>query len=69
MQEKDEFELNSEASFFEAIRCANIPDIVKFFRDENLKPWDFVYEDEFSGNKILPTKNNFYQIKFVIFKN
>jgi len=49
MQEKEEIISNSEDHFFEAIRNANIPEILKFFRNENLKPWEFLYEDEFTG--------------------
>lgn len=52
MQEKDDIELNSETLFFESIRNANIPYIVKFFRDEKVKPWEFLYEDEFSGKNL-----------------
>jgi len=59
MKEKEEFELNSEKLFFEAIRDANIPDILKFFRDEKIKPWEFLYEDEFSGNLIKKLKIHF----------
>ncbi len=66
MQEKDEFELNSEAIFFEAIRSANIPDIVKFFRDENIKPWEFLYEDEFTGEKIKIIKTFFQTNLFFV---
>jgi len=50
MQVKDDLEMFSEESFFEAIRNANIIDLVKFFRNENIKPWEFLYEDEFNGN-------------------
>jgi hypothetical protein len=69
MHEKEELELNSEALFFEAIRNANIPDILKFFRDEKIKPWEFLYEDEFSGNLIKEIKNTFHEILKIIYLN
>ena len=50
MLEKDENTNNSEFTFFEAIKKSNIPEIVKYFRNENLKPWEYLDEDEYTGN-------------------
>ncbi len=38
--------------FFEAIKSENIPDIVNFFRNENLEVWKFREEDEYTGKNI-----------------
>ena len=50
MQEKEESEKNLENNFFEAIKNSNIPEIVKFFRNEKIEPWEFLYEDEYNGD-------------------
>jgi hypothetical protein len=39
--------------FFEAIKSENIPEIVKFLRDEKIKAWQYREEDEYTGKIIF----------------
>lgn len=49
MLEKEIIDSNPEFLFFEALKNSNIPEVVKFFRNEDYKPWEFLYEDEYNG--------------------
>jgi hypothetical protein len=44
--------LQQSKEFFEYIQNNNIEEIKKFFRNERIKPWEFLLDDDFSGKKI-----------------
>jgi hypothetical protein len=37
-------------NFFMAIKNANVSEIVKYFRNHDIKPWLFKEEEEYTGN-------------------
>ena len=40
---------NQSSEFFQCIQKNNIAEIKKFFRNESIKPWEFLLDDDFSG--------------------
>lgn len=52
MLDKENFNSQSQ-EFFQYISNNNIAEIKKFFRNENIKPWEFLYDGDLSGIKIF----------------
>jgi hypothetical protein len=52
MIEETQNEEEIKIRFFEAIKSENIPEIVKFFRNESLEVWKLREEDEYTGNTL-----------------
>jgi len=49
----DELNIDEETKikFFDAVKNEDISEIVKFFRNENMKVWTFREEDDYTGKK------------------
>ena len=43
-------EISLHHKFFEAVKNANIKEVNRFFSDEDIKPWEFLEEDGYTGN-------------------
>lgn len=39
-----------KTKFFYAVKNANASEVVKFFRNNEIKPWIFKEDDEYTGN-------------------
>ena len=48
MEEQCYFE-EIKLSFFHSIKNSNINDIILYFRNPNIKPWNFKEEEEYTG--------------------
>ena len=47
-------DLNISHRFFEGVKNSNSNEIKKYFLDQNIKPWEFVEEDGYTGiNKLI----------------
>lgn len=54
----NEEELKSQSNlFFHYIQNNNLQGIIKLFRNESIKPWEFLLEEDFSGK--------FFKIKLI----
>jgi hypothetical protein len=38
--------------FFQALKDSDVSEIVKYFRDDNIKPWKFIEEEDYTGKLI-----------------
>jgi hypothetical protein len=48
--ESFESEEDIKLKFFDTVKNENITEIIRFFKDENLKVWLFKEEEEYTGN-------------------
>ena len=62
----DEAHSQIKIKFFQAVKESNATEIVKFFRDDTIKPWEFKEEEDYTGIIILPSPS---QSSFLRFNN
>ena len=43
-------EINLSLKFFKVVKSSNLKEIQKFFLDINIKPWEFIEEDDYTGS-------------------
>jgi hypothetical protein len=48
----DESYSQIKTNFFQSVKESNASDIVKFFRDDKIKPWEFKEEEDYTGMDI-----------------
>lgn len=54
---ENEGELRNESKeFFKSISNNNVAEIKKFFRNESIKPWEFLLDEDYSGILIIHQK-------------
>ena len=58
MLENDEELQKQSEQFFQYISNKNLPEIVKFFRNESIKPWEFLLDGDFNGNYFIFSYKN-----------
>lgn len=47
---------NHSKEFFQCISNNNIEEIKKFFRNESIKPWEFLLDEDYSGKLYIKNK-------------
>lgn len=60
-------EENAKIKFFEAIANENIPDIIQFLKNESYEVWNFLEEEDYTGNFSLHlsfASSCFYEFDF-----
>jgi hypothetical protein len=48
---------NAKFNFFQAVKNANEKEVIQYFRNERVNPWEFKEEEEYSGNFKLNIKH------------
>ena len=43
-------EINLSQKFFKLVKSSNLKEIQKFCLDINIKPWEFIEEDDYTGS-------------------
>ena len=46
-----------KSNFFQHVKNSNVTEILSFFRSDNIKPWLFKEEEEYTGNHKLSSSS------------
>lgn len=46
-------EINISHKFFEDVKNSNIKELRRVFLDENIRPWEFLEDDGYTGKNLL----------------